>query len=114
MGRLCADPGEKHEPRVAISSSAENQNLQFVAYQSVTTGALATAESSVRLLTKAAIEKQTLRVIGLIPGWRRVTLAATKLFRPRKLSASQVASSNVSTILRRNLICGSISLGQAV
>jgi hypothetical protein len=59
MGRLCADPGEKHEPRVAISSSAENQNLQFVAYQSVTTGALATAESSVRLLTKAAIEKRS-------------------------------------------------------
>lgn len=33
MGRLRADPGEKHEPRVAISSPAEKQYLYFVAYQ---------------------------------------------------------------------------------
>jgi hypothetical protein len=59
MGRLRADPGEKHEPRVAISSPAEKQYLYFVAYQSVTTGALAAAESSMRLLTQAAIEKPT-------------------------------------------------------
>ena len=57
MGRLRADPGEKHEPRVAISSSAENQHLYFVAYQSFTTGAPATAESGLRPLTQTAIEK---------------------------------------------------------
>ena len=46
---------------MAISSSVENQYLQFVAYQSVTTGAFATPESAVRLLTKAAIEKRPFR-----------------------------------------------------
>jgi hypothetical protein len=64
MGRLCADPGEKHEPRVTISSPAEIPAfLRFVAYQSVTTGALAAAESGVRLLTQAAIEKRTFRIV---------------------------------------------------
>jgi hypothetical protein len=57
MGRLRADPGEKHEPRVAISRSAENQHSHFVVYQSNTTGALAAAENDLRLLTSAAIEK---------------------------------------------------------
>jgi hypothetical protein len=42
---------------VAISSSAENQRLHLVACQSDTTGAFATAESGVRRLTQAAIEK---------------------------------------------------------
>ena len=51
MGRPRADPGEKHEPRVAISSLAENEHLQFAAYRSVTTGALAAAETGLRLLT---------------------------------------------------------------
>lgn len=32
MGRLRADPGEKHEPRVAVSSSEEIQYLYFVVY----------------------------------------------------------------------------------
>lgn len=59
MGLLRADPGEKHEPRVATSSSAETQYLHFVACLSVTTGAFATAESGVCLLTQAAIEKPT-------------------------------------------------------
>ena len=57
MGRLRADPGEKHEPRVAISSSAEKQYLYPVAYHS-SDGALGAAESSLCLLTQAAIEKQ--------------------------------------------------------
>jgi hypothetical protein len=57
MGRLRADPGEKHEPRVAISSSASTQDLYFVACHSVTTGAFAAPENDVRLLTEAAIEK---------------------------------------------------------
>lgn len=57
MGRLRADPGEKHEPRVAISSSAETQQLDAVAYRSITTGAPATVTNGLRLLTKAAIEK---------------------------------------------------------
>ena len=56
-GRLRVDPGERHEPRVAISSSAENQHSHFVVYQSDTTGALAAAENDLRLLTSAAIEK---------------------------------------------------------
>ena len=51
MGRLRTDPGEKHEPRVTISSSAENKHFHFVACQSVITGALPTAESNQRLLT---------------------------------------------------------------
>lgn len=51
MGRLRADPGEKHEPCVAISSSAKNQNLQFVVYKSVITGALEATETGLRLLT---------------------------------------------------------------
>jgi len=59
IGRLRADPGEKHEPRVATSSSAETQYLHFVACPSLTTGAFATAGSGVCLLTQAAIEKQT-------------------------------------------------------
>jgi hypothetical protein len=46
---------------VAISSSAENQRLHLVACQSDTTGAFATAESGVRRLTQAAIEKLPLR-----------------------------------------------------
>ena len=65
MGRLRADPGEKHEPRVAASSSATIQHLPFVAYQSFTTGALAAAESDLRLLTTAAIEKRTLSAAAL-------------------------------------------------
>ena len=75
MGRPRADPGEKHEPRVAISSSAEIHRLHFVAYQSVTTDAPAAAMSDLRLLTRAAIEKlavlpslDLLAQIGGFPG----------------------------------------------
>jgi hypothetical protein len=51
---------------VTISSPAEIPAfLRFVAYQSVTTGALAAAESGVRLLTQAAIEKRSVRFIGV-------------------------------------------------
>lgn len=59
MGRPRANPGEKHEPRVAISRSAKNQYLHFVACPSDTTGSFVKAESGVCLLTQAAIEKQT-------------------------------------------------------
>ncbi|MES3049357.1 hypothetical protein C8J42_1322, partial [Sphingomonas sp. PP-CE-1A-559] len=57
MGRLRADPGEKHEPRVAISSPVEKQYLYFRRLPIPQTGALAAAESGLRLLTQAAIEK---------------------------------------------------------
>jgi hypothetical protein len=57
MGRLRADPGEKHEPRVAISSLAEHQHPYVVAYQAIT-GAPAAVKNGRRLLTKAAIEKR--------------------------------------------------------
>lgn len=57
MGRLRADPGEKHEPRVAISNLAENQYINFAAYQLFTTGAPAAADTGLCLLTQAAIEK---------------------------------------------------------
>jgi hypothetical protein len=59
MGRPRADPGEKHESRVAISRSAKNQYLHFVACPSDTTGSFVKAESGVCLLTQAAIEKLT-------------------------------------------------------
>jgi hypothetical protein len=58
LGRLRADPGKKHEPRVAISRSAKNHYPHLVACPSVKTGSFVTAESGVRLLTKAAIEEQ--------------------------------------------------------
>jgi len=61
MGRLRADPGEKHEPRVAISSPVEKQYLYFRRLPIPQTGALAAAESGLRLLTQAAIEKRTLK-----------------------------------------------------
>jgi hypothetical protein len=61
MGRLCADPGEKHEPRVAISSSAE-KHLRAVAYQPVAAGALATAQNTLCPLTQAAIEKRSFAI----------------------------------------------------
>lgn len=61
MGRLRADPGEKHEPRAAISSLAEKTVFVFRRLPIPQTGALAAAESGLRLLTQAAIEKRTFR-----------------------------------------------------
>jgi hypothetical protein len=67
MGRLRADPGEKHEPRVAISSPVEKQYLYFRRLPIPQTGALAAAESGLRLLTQAAIEKRTLKMDPYFP-----------------------------------------------
>jgi len=105
MGRPRADPGEKHEPRVAISSSAENQRLQIDAYQSVTTGAFATPESAVRLLTKAAIEKRPFRPSRcfLASDIRRLDLAGStsnvKIFIRGRLSNVRPSP---TTIMRRS------------
>ena len=66
MGRLRADPGEKHEPRVAISSPVEKQYLYFRRLPIPQTGALAAAESGLRLLTQAAIEKADVRITQMI------------------------------------------------
>jgi hypothetical protein len=49
---------------VAISSPVEKQYLYFRRLPIPQTGALAAAESGLRLLTQAAIEKQTLRASG--------------------------------------------------
>jgi len=51
MGRLHADPGEKHEPRVAISGSQEPRTCNSSSTKSVTTGALEATETDLRLLT---------------------------------------------------------------
>ena len=69
MGRLRADPGEKHEPRVAISSLAERTVFVFRRLPIPQTRALAAAESGLRLLTQAAIEKRTLGVSNSLPSF---------------------------------------------
>jgi hypothetical protein len=92
MGRLRADPGEKHEPRVAISSPTEHLDLRRspgVPLPISTTAVFFATEDGLRRLTQAAIEKPSF-ACWVLEMWRQErleiwTLAPTSRRRHRTL-----------------------------